>query len=684
MTLTLTRLKLLSVTVASLAGVITLSACNGERSEAQKPASLIGMETRTYYGGEDNDLLTAGLGTAGLRGAEPKPADPLAPTLEEIRRLTIYSNFRALVDVTDDGGYGRLYGPKGDGKAGGYEYLVMGHIEGLNHPVTYMIQVPDNFDAGDPCLVTAPSSGGRTVYGAVGTVGSWALPKGCAVAYTDKATGIGMQFLGQGLVYDMHGRLVKAGEGQSPFQLEVTEALKAYAQENPDHIALKHAHSKDNSMKDWGQTVLESIRVGFYILNKYHRPEEAGKTYNKETVTVIASSISNGGYSSLKAAEQDTEGLIDAVVVSEPNVSPDMAGVGPVSIAWGDHELAVTGRQFLDYSSKANVLMACALLAEPADVPLKLFIPLGDQGLANRCRTLAEKGLVRGETAEEQSRDARAQLGAYGFLEDSSLMDGFSVFSEIWPAVVGDYAPAFGRYGVEDDLCGVAIGATGKAGKLEDYPLARKHVNFAKSTGMIPSNDINWVRKSADGWKRAQFTPNAENGLLDHDATSALCFDDKVRNDPAILKGRDEVRNSADLGGRPAIIVHGRRDSLIHVNFSSRPYYALNKLREGGNSGLSFYEVRNGQHFDALAMLPAFAAKLAPMHYYFEQSLDLMWDHLKKGTPLPPSQLLDTRERGMGADGKVPPLGEKHLPEIAAEPGDMEITFDGSRLNVPE
>ncbi|WP_417320506.1 3-hydroxybutyrate oligomer hydrolase family protein [Emcibacter sp.] len=678
------RLTQMTARLACLAGVVILSSCAREEAASQKTASLIGTETRTYYDGTDNDLLTAGLGTAGLRGVEPLPADLLKPTVEEIRRLTIYANFRALVDVSEAGGYGRLYGPEGDGKVAGYEYLVMGRIEGLNHPVTYMVQVPDHFDPAAPCLVTAPSSGGRSVYGAVGTVGSWALPKGCAVAYVDKATGIGMEFLGDRQVYDMRGRLVKAGEGDTPFQLEETDELKAYAEENPDHIALKHAHSKDNSMKDWGRTVLESIRVAFYILNKYHRPEEGGKDYNKDTVTVMASSISNGGYSSLKAAEQDEDGLIDAIVVSEPNLSPDMAGVGPVSIAWGDRELQAEGRQFLEYSNKLNVLLACALLTEPANVPLRAFIPLGDLALGNRCRTLKDKGLVEGETAEAQSRDARAQLEAYGILKDSSLMDGFSVLLEVGPSVVGDYAAAYGRFGVEDRLCGLAIAATSKTGLQESYPMERRHVNFAKNTGMIPNNDINWVRKAPTGWMRAMFVPNAETGLMDFDATGALCLDRMVREDAAVRKGMDEVRNSGDLGGRPAIIVHGRRDSVIHVNFSSRPYLALNRLREGTAANLHYYEIRNGQHFDALAGLPGFAARVVPMHYYFEQALDLMWDHLKKGAPLPPNQLVNTGERGMAPDGTVPPLSTEQLPAISATPGKMEITFDGSRLTVPE
>jgi len=59
-----------------------------------------------------NDLLTAGLGKSGLGSATaPSFADPLHPTAEELRRLAIYNNYRALVDPTPGGGFGTLYGP---------------------------------------------------------------------------------------------------------------------------------------------------------------------------------------------------------------------------------------------------------------------------------------------------------------------------------------------------------------------------------------------------------------------------------------------------------------------------------------------------------------------------------------------------------------------------------------------
>src|SRR5215510_11818315 len=67
---------------------------------------------QTHYDGTTNDLLTAGLGKTGLGSAVPPGfADPLNPTAEELRRLAIYNNYRALVDPTTNGGYGVLYGP---------------------------------------------------------------------------------------------------------------------------------------------------------------------------------------------------------------------------------------------------------------------------------------------------------------------------------------------------------------------------------------------------------------------------------------------------------------------------------------------------------------------------------------------------------------------------------------------
>ena len=60
-----------------------------------------------------NDLLTAGLGASGL-GSSTQPSVSSPPTDEELRRLAIWTNYRALIDPTPGGGYGVLYGPNVD------------------------------------------------------------------------------------------------------------------------------------------------------------------------------------------------------------------------------------------------------------------------------------------------------------------------------------------------------------------------------------------------------------------------------------------------------------------------------------------------------------------------------------------------------------------------------------------
>ena len=142
------------------------------------------------------------------------------------------------------------------------------------------------------------------------------------------------------------------------------------------------------------------------------------------------------------------------------------------------------------------------------------------------------------------------------------------------------------------------------------------------------------------------------------------------------------IRVNANLHGKPAIIVQGRSDALVPINHASRAYLAANSEREGSRSRLSLYEVTNGQHFDAFLGVPGFDSRFVPVHYYNIQALNLMWSHLKNGTPLPPSQVVRTIPRGVSA-GTVPPLGVANLPAIVANPGSNAIRVSDGVVNVP-
>jgi len=161
-----------------------------------------------------------------------------------------------------------------------------------------------------------------------------------------------------------------------------------------------------------------------------------------------------------------------------------------------------------------------------------------------------------------------------------------------------------------------------------------------------------------------------------------------------IARGIAEVRAKGDLRGKPAIFVTGRNDAILPPNHTSRAYVGLNRLVEGPDSGLRYYEVLNAHHLDALTILdvtfnaPLFSDKLIPLHHYLFQGLDLMFDHLRNGTPLPPSQVVRTTPRGATGPtlADVPPLDEAvNLPAIDPDPapGDR-IVFSDAILRIPD
>src|SRR5512132_3746070 len=237
-----------------------------------KPDFIKGTIVSTTYDGNTDDLLTAGLGKSGLAGA--------APAVAELRRIAIYNNYRALVDIAAAGGYGTLYGPNVDvngnatsseGKIAGEEHIAYADDGSFKQAVTMMVQVPNTFNPNDPCIVTATSSGSRGVYGAIGTAGEWGLKHGCAVAYTDQGTGNGGHDLVANTVTTTQGTRVSAasaGTG-SIFTANLSAAdLAAYNAAFPNRWAYKHAHSQQNPEKDWGRDTLRAVEFAFYMLNQ--------------------------------------------------------------------------------------------------------------------------------------------------------------------------------------------------------------------------------------------------------------------------------------------------------------------------------------------------------------------------------------------------------------------------------
>ncbi|MFZ5540536.1 MAG: D-(-)-3-hydroxybutyrate oligomer hydrolase [Pseudomonadota bacterium] len=664
--------------------------------------SWLGEVIAADYDGVTDDLLTAGLGKTGLGGAAPAVTDPTDP--KQLRRLAIYNNYRALVDGNPLGGYGTLYGPNvkadgtvtaDEGRIAGTEHLAFADRGRGRRNVTLMVQVPANFDPARPCIVTGTSSGSRGVYGAIGTSGEWGLKRGCAVAYSDKGTGNGVHDLQNNTVNLIDGVRADAAIAgdDSNFTARLSDlARQQFNADTPNRFAVKHAHSQQNPEKDWGRDTLRAVEFAFYVLNeKFGAPGPDGgkrRTIVPANTIVIASSASNGAGAALAAAEEDRHGLIDGVAVSEPQIQIDPRRA-PV-IRRGSLVYTGGSRPLYDYLTFANLYQPCAALsARAAGSPLAalLIAPFAQ----NRCASLAAKGLLASTTLAAQAEEALDKLLAYGWEPESALLHR-SHYALATPAIAMTYSNSYGRFSVADNLCGLSFGAVDVAGAPIPAPAAAIATIFGTGNGIPPTGPIQIINNdSVGGPRRDALSISPSTNLQDYNIDGAICQRelwtganrDRRRDARRVRRGIAEVQRTADLNGKPAIIVHGRNDTLVPVNFSSRPYYARNRQVEGRASRLSYIEVTNAQHFDAFLAFAGFDTRYVPLHVYLIRALDAMYAHLTSGAPLPPSQVVRTTPRG--GTSPAPALTPANVPAWSADPPAADrIEFDGDTLTIPD
>jgi hydroxybutyrate-dimer hydrolase len=665
---------------------------------------------KQVYDGKRDDLLSAGLGKFGLKKdafgktfSHGNPAGPWEkapifldnelPTPSELRRRAIYNNYRALLDMSTGhptAYYGELYGPGvdaggGEGGVAGEEYHAL-----ADNRVTMMVQIPWDFDVNNPCIVTAPSSGSRGIYGAIGTVGEWGLKRGFAVVYTDKGAGIGVHNLKTDTVNLVTGERCKVAEtGNRANFIAVSEndderlrILETFNRGYPDRVAYKHAHSGNNPEKDWGKYVLQSIKFAFYVLNK--KFSDTPLRFTKENTIVIASSVSNGGGASIRAAEQDREGLIDGVAVGEPNVCPVYND--SFSIVQGN------GRPFkdhsnnlLDYMTLLNVFQPCACLApELEGAPFNPWYHLEDyRKLAeNRCISLGKKGFLKSEGIVEQARESQKIINDYGILPEQNILQPSHHTFDIIRSISVTYANQYGRFDVTDNLCGYSFGATLKdndgaddSGMAVGDPIhlgkEQEAKLFCDQNGVPPFQSVSLINNaSVGGPKEDRISISPSTQIQDQNLDGALRLRSLVTGKEhhsevkRVKQGIEEVRASGDLHGLPAV---------LPPNHTSRAYFGLNRVVEGATSNLHYYEVTNAHHLDTFNLFYSKVSLFyAPLHHYFIGALDLMYDHLRNGTPLPESQVIRTS----------PP--KQKLPDISENPEVKDIIrFEDSQVKIP-
>ncbi len=590
-------------------GACLLSACTTGTPTRQAAAPMIEPQRVTEHRGSD-DLLTAGLGLDGLRAMVPPAfADAANPTADELRRRAIWSSWRGIADLSPSGGFGSLYGSVAS--VPGREYSALATLPGAKHPHRLLVQVPDAFDQQKRCLVVAPASGSRGVYGAIAVAAPWALPRGCAVAYTDKGAGSDYVDLDAGTGVRLDGTTGQLGQDSDlAFAPEVPEGAKG--------VAFKHAHSQDNPEADWGRHVKQAAEFALSALGQAF-PQAAPFTF--DNTRIIAAGISNGGGAVLRAAELDGEWL-DAVVAGEPNVYVEGHGSRPL----------------YDFSTEAALLMPCALLQLPAESlpqpPLRAQVEPLWQG---RCATLRAAGLVEGDDVAAQARSAYGQMRAKGWTDEALQAGALSVGFDLWRSVVVTYASAYGRYGIGAHPCGYAFSAQNPDFTPRAATADERNVWWADAAGIPPGNGVGIVDTKL---APPDFTLPGLQCLRDL-YTGQGADADRVR------AGIAETRAAMPRAGLPVLVVHGTDDGLVPPAFTSAPYVAA--ARAAGRDQVRYWQVRNGEHFDAFLAFPAYGARYAPMLPFVYAALDRVDAYLDGKAALPADAVIEARGRGAGA-----------------------------------
>jgi len=673
--------------------------------------------TITEYDGITDDLLSGGLGATGLQGQAPAFADPLDPTPAELRRRAILGNYQGVVDMVNAGGYGLFWGPGSNGGPdliAGTEYKASfraGSHHGNTNNITMVVQIPADFDQAKRCILMAPPSGSRGVYGGI-AVGEWGLFQGCAVAMGGKGSGTGFHLLGEesaayavNNINGIAGSVEEIGP-KAQFMIRNNRNLREFSEEYPNRFATKHAHSQINPEQYWGEYALRSVEFALWALNDHFKTNPGrgkGKGVSdvaffapKNTI-IIAAGVSNGAGVALHALEDDTEGLIDGLVVSEPSANP---AKGNFVIAFGDDDpFDPAGQTLYDNIAMMGLYAGCAALAPSIGDTAPLNIePIGapSGSRANRCDALYAVGLLKNPDPAE----ALAFLHANGY--DPAQDWGVPSIEALnfWRTLNITYANSYGRFAVWDRLCGMSYGSSDASGAPVAFTEEAARALFSDSSG-IPTTTIA---------EDAVNSPIAENlaissfGMTDLNIDSALCFRYLSTGDPSdlgaaptvrdvwnhkrVARGGWELQTTGNTHGKPAIVIHGRQDSLVFPNFQSRAYYALNQEVEGATSNLRYWEVTPAQHFDTF--ISSFfidpvtrGAQFVPLHFYLTEGLEVMMNHLTSGTPLPPAQVIRADARGV-VPYTAADVGTKlPLPSLTPAASD-QITFAGGMLSIPD
>lgn len=593
-----------------VSAALSLAACGHSPAVPEKATMSDGVisEIRVSLHQGSDDLLSAGLGLEGLRGAAPGFSDPANPSATELRRRAIYASWRGIADLGPLGGYGEVYGAVP--LVPGLEFSAFARLDGARHPHRVLLQVPDDFDKDKRCVVVAASSGSRGIYGAIAFAGAWGLPRGCAIAYTDKAAGSGYFDVASQTGVRLDGTRAAPGDELLEFAPDPGESVADLNQ-----VLVKHAHSGDNPEADWGRHVIQAARFALRALDQA-LPDQA--PFTAENTRIIAAGLSNGGGAVLRAAEIEA-GLLDGVVAVEPNI---WSGAG--------------GRALYDYATEAALLIPCALV-DPRfdDVSFARVNAAIPPAWSMRCRTLHEAGVLSATDTAGQSSEALQRLQSSGWTHAMLVGSAASTALDLWRSVAVTYAAAYARTGSGAMPCGFGMAAMDAGNLPHPATVNEAAAWWSDASGIPPGAGVGIVDTLASGEDRNWPGTRCLEALWREADSGGQPLHASVEQTRAALPGKD----------LPIFIVHGQDDGLVPVAFSSEPYAAW---IEANGRRPAYWRVANAQHFDAFLAFPGFGDAHVPLLPFAYVAMDRMWDHLFAGKPLPASGDVRTTPRGSG------------------------------------
>jgi hydroxybutyrate-dimer hydrolase len=646
-----------------------------------KPHWLV-IHSTNYYDGESDDLVTAGIGFTPLSKMIQKIdyVDSANPTRQELRQAKL----NRFIDTKT--GEGLLFGFKKkeltslfDGKIAGTEILAT--IKDEN--VGFLLQVPVDFDKKKPCIVVVPASGSDGLYNAkdVQIRGLWGLKHNCAVVYNDKGLGNGIYDITNEQGFTIDGIVAKDNLLFKPTISNKEEFIK----NNPHRYAVKQLHSKQNPEKEWPAYIFHSITFALFELNEMY--QGMGKlNFTEKNTIILIYGADDGATAALRAAELDTQGRINGVIAVNPRIQP--RNMPSFTIETKAAASSIAYHSVPDYSSYGSLYIPCAIPAIKLLNEQSNYIPYASKFLfsKNRCNALKQANLLPTGSPQE----ALNRLREYGWKPEMDIQLPYFYFNEsIYYAY--KYISAYGRFDVTENMCDLSVASTQQEplynhGEIE--PLTQ--VNFAEIWGLSKGDLPIWANvdataidlvenKDLTSPRREWYSSSMVKDSIDYGAKGAICLREKI-NEQRVDQGLKEVQATGNLNKIKTFIIHGKNNVKQLIDYTSRPYVALNNLVEGKESQLRYIEVENASYLDGKA---PFDNTLLPIDYYGEDAMEWLWANLTNNVTLPTSQVIRTKARG-GLIGQAPQATAKNLVPISQRPDSNNlIKVDNGRIILP-